>query len=286
MNSSSFNATLPSPSFSFYTACLDSLGSLIIFEVYAFINVLFLLPLYFFVLYLGFQRRRKATSHSDFFTYHMMLLEIVAAFGVLVYGLASITRNITALNVGLFSTCIIIPGQAVFHLLTCIERYLAVVHPVTYMRLREKGGVRIRNVSILCSWLLCFGWIGITEYSTSFPSVPIMCVTGISALGACFCSLSVLRVLKSPGPGEKVRVDQSKRRAFHIILAILGTLLLRCAGLLFGSCLIYFPLSVQDICMLFDAGHLLSLPSSSVLPLLFLHKTGKLGCCRHSSESG
>ncbi|KAI4794788.1 hypothetical protein KUCAC02_031839, partial [Chaenocephalus aceratus] len=41
-------------------------------------------------------------------------------------------------------------------------------------------------------------------------------------------------------PGEKVPVDQSKRRAFHIILAILGTLL----------------------------------SSGSVLPLLFLHETG------------
>ncbi|KAI4794790.1 hypothetical protein KUCAC02_031841 [Chaenocephalus aceratus] len=58
-----------------------------------------------------------------------MLLEVVAAFGVLVYGLASITRSISALKVGVFSTCTILPGQAAFRLLTCIERYLAVVPP-------------------------------------------------------------------------------------------------------------------------------------------------------------
>ncbi|KAJ4945169.1 hypothetical protein JOQ06_013705 [Pogonophryne albipinna] len=149
MNSSSVNTTLPSPSLSVHTACSDSLGSLIIFETPLSTSSSSSLSSSSSSTWVS-NGWRKATSHSDFFPYHTMLLEVVADFGVLVYGLASITRSISALKVGVFSTCTILPGQAAFRLLTCIERYLAVV-PRHLRAPRGKGEVRIRNISILCS---------------------------------------------------------------------------------------------------------------------------------------
>lgn len=53
-------------------------------------------------------------------------------------------------------------GEILFHILTCVERCLAVVHPVPYLRLKNKRGVRIQAVSTGCVWLLRFvgiGWI-------------------------------------------------------------------------------------------------------------------------------
>ncbi|KAF3837552.1 hypothetical protein F7725_005016 [Dissostichus mawsoni] len=134
-------------------------------------------------------------------------------------------------------------GQALFHLLTCVERYLAVVHPLTYLVLRQGGGVRIRNISIGCVWFLSFGYIAtwykdimhMHTYVTLCFLVFLICVLF-------FCSISVLYVLKRPGPGEgggtRERVDQSKQRAFYTIMAILGVLLLR-----FGANLIIYAMS-------------------------------------------
>ncbi|XP_078020848.1 uncharacterized protein LOC144459913 [Epinephelus lanceolatus] len=303
-SSSSFNVTgiltsLRPSNPSLYIECLSSMGSIAIFIVYTFTNIL-LLPLYFLILSMGFQQWRRqrsapaghSMSHSDVFTYHMVTVEIFGVVGSFLYCLSIFTETVTMLLVGMFVSCVIFPGQTLFHILTCAERYLAVVHPVTYMRLRESGGVRIRNICIMCAWLLIVGWVGVTYlHLPDFPSIPLLCMMGASAIVICFFCLSVLCVLIRPGPGEvgkdKEQVDQSKQRAFHIIRAITGVLLLRTVGLLVSFGLYYLQsLSTVDLCTLMDAGIFLTVPSSLVLPLLFLHKAGKLACCRCNTESG
>ncbi|XP_044040195.1 somatostatin receptor type 2-like [Siniperca chuatsi] len=306
-SSSSLNVTLvppPLPSSNssispLYVECLKSMASNVIFTMYTITNVL-LLPLYILILYMGFQRWRRqcsvpggqSTSHSDFFTYHIVAVEIFGVFGSLIYTLGIYTNGVTMLTFGMCVSCIIFPGQTLFHCLTCVERYLAVVHPITYMHMRETVGVRIRNISIVCVWLLSFGWIGLTIlYLPGFPAIPFLCMLGISLIVIFFCCLSVLCVLTHSGPGEvggtRERADQSKHRAFHIICAILGVLLLRFFGLLVILVLPHFHgIRLEDLCGLMDSGIYLTVPSSLVLPLLFLHKTGKLACCRHSVESG
>ncbi len=298
-SSSSFSVTLVHPPLfssnssisSFYLGCKQSMASNVIYTMYTITNVL-LLPLYILTLYLGFQLLKQQTaSHSDFFTYHMVTVEIFGVFGSLFYVLGIYANSETMLMLGVFVPCIIFPGQTLFHCLTCVERYLAVVHPVTYMRLRETGGVRIRNISILCVWLLNFGWMGVTHlYWSGFPVIPLLSMLGVSIIIIFFCCLSVLCVLTHPGPGEmgrdKGRVDQSKQRAFHIIMVILGVLLLRFLGLLVTFSLNNLQWINQEVlCALMDFGICLTVPSSLILPLLFLHKSGKLACCRNNTES-
>lgn len=298
-SSSSLNVTFVPPPSSLYEQCQHSLASIVIYTMYTFFSVL-LLPLYIFILYIGFQQWRyqrsgpsgQTMSHSDVFTFHLIIVETFGVFGTLIYTLGTFTNSMTVLMLGVFAFCIIFPGQTLFHLLTCVERYLAVVHPVPYIHLRETGGVRIRSISIGCVWLLCFGWLGVTIlYLPHFPVIPFLCLMSVSIIVVFFCCLSVLRVLTQPGPGMmgKVteRVDQSKQRAFHIIIAITGALLLRLVGLLVSFSFYNMPsIRIEDLCALLDFGILLTLPCSLVLPLLFLHKTGKLACCRNNTESG
>lgn len=303
-SSSSPNITLVSPpllssSSSLFEGCLKYIASSVIFSTYTFINVL-LLPLYILVLYMGFQRWRnqssgpagQSTSHSDIFTYHTVALEIFGVVGSFVYCLGIYTNSVVVLMFGVFISCVIFPGQTLFHLLTCVERYLAVVHPIAYMHLRETGGVRIRNISILCVWLVCFAWMGVTKlYLPSVAAIPLLCICGVSIIVIIFSCLSVLCVLTRSGPGEvgrnKERVDQSKQRAFHFICAILGALLLSFIGLLvsFGFAFLE-SIRQKDLCLWIDSAIFLMIPSSLVMPLLFLHKTGKLACCRPKARSG
>ncbi|KAK2863360.1 hypothetical protein Q5P01_002893 [Channa striata] len=282
-------------SFSDIQRCSSSSAAVLMALVYLFIKIFVLFPLSLLVLCLGLQRWRQqrsfaATSHSDIFTYHSAAMELIYVLGVCIYicglffGLSEITK------IGYYLYCIVFPGQTSIHILTCVERYLAVIHPLIYVRLKQSGGVRIRNISIGCVWLLCFGWIGVT--ALHFPDIPytqFFCLLALSFIAASFCNISVLCALIHPGPGKmggnREQVDQSKQRAFYTITAILGVLLLGFVGYLVCLAVVHLHAdNYLDHCLALVFGNMVTLPSSSVLPLLFLHRAGKLVCCNCSEK--
>ncbi|GLD68573.1 uncharacterized protein AKAME5_001988600 [Lates japonicus] len=116
-------------------------------------KVSLLLPLLIFILYIGHQRWQRqpssaATSHSDIFTYHLAAIELVFMLAIALYFCGSFTGLLWMTKAGFYVSALVIPGEICLHLLACVERYLAVVHPVTYMGLRQSAGVKIRNISI------------------------------------------------------------------------------------------------------------------------------------------
>ncbi|KAK2899518.1 hypothetical protein Q8A73_012647 [Channa argus] len=231
--------------------CSRSTTGVSIFTAFSITNIVVIFPMSFVVLYLGFRQWRQqcsiptavTTSNSDIFTYNMvtmLLIEVLASSLYCVGGYANIVEIITFLY-DFFCTMWSVKMQ--FHMLTCVERYLAVVHPVTYHGLKNKGGVRIRRLSIV-----------------------------------------------RPGPGEvggdKEQVNQLKLRAFHTITAIMGTLLLSVAGVLVCAAIYASALlKYNDSCVVMMSFVLFSVPSSLVLPLLYLHRAGKLPGGTHKNES-
>ncbi|KAI9524415.1 hypothetical protein NQZ68_018098 [Dissostichus eleginoides] len=71
--------------------CLISRPGSLIFLSFYITSTLLILPICIFVLYLGFQRWRQrsltssTTSHSDIFTFHMVLMELVDYSGFTLY---------------------------------------------------------------------------------------------------------------------------------------------------------------------------------------------------------
>lgn len=258
------------------------------FIVFTVIN-LHLIPLCILVLWLGFLRRTfqgsttsGATSHSDVLTYHMTAVDIVSALGSLFFCGSIFTCSQWMKMVGYYVYSFTYPGQTLLHCLTCVERYLAVVHPVTYRGLRVVGGVRIRNISIGCVLLICFGSLILTAlYFPSFPAAPTFAIFAFSIFVVIFCSLSVVHVMIGLGLGKVggTQIDPSKQRAFHTIMAVTGALALRSCGLMALN--INFELegtNGNDGCIILMTGVWMCLPSNLILPLLFLHKAGKLSC--------
>ncbi|KAM8746521.1 uncharacterized protein AB9X84_014747 [Acanthopagrus schlegelii] len=224
------------------------------------ISLLLLFPLFILVLCVGCQRWRKqrsaaaagpVTSHSDVFTFNMVVLELIGILGLCLNFFGAYNNQPDVLRVGSLMAAITVPGESLFHLLTCVERYLAVVHPVTYLGLKQTGGVRIRNLII---------------------------------------GLTALCVLIRPGPGEvggkRKPVDQSKQRALHTMMAVAGTLLLRFLGS-FVATITQFSSDLNDTdkCLVILSAAWFCLPSSLVLPLLFLHRAGKLPGWKHNTQA-
>lgn len=260
-----------------------------------FICYILLIPLCIYVLYLGFNRWRKqrsgstsdTSSHSDIITYNIVVMEMICVLGSCFYA-NGLFSNLITVKVALYLWDMTVTGQNLFHILTCIERYLAVVHPVVYLRLRQSGGVRIRNISIGCVWLISVGSLGLLFHPVkSFLQLGFFILSFITV---CFCSLSVLRVLILPGPGDVSRnrghVDQSKKRAFQSIMIILLALVIRLLSSVVNALQAETVLQPFCSCELMWTLGWLSWPSSLVLPLLFLHRAGKLPTCKTNTKAG
>lgn len=258
------------------------------------ISSIFFLPLFLFVFFVGYRQWKKrrlvssllTASHSDILTFHMAVLEIISFFALLLYVFASYAKRPLIFLVGMCILCMIAPGRMLFHLFTCVDRYLAVVHPVHYRGLKQAGGVRIRNISIGCVWLLCFGMPSLLQLDYKLYTQLTFVLLSISLVFVTFCSVSVLTVLIRPGPGDVGRnrrqVDQTKQRAFNAIMMILGALLLNFLGGLIVQ--VFFSTNLSDDPFLvMSCVSWFALPSMLVLPLLFLHRAGKLPSCKHGN---
>nr|XP_040038472.1 uncharacterized protein LOC120822696 [Gasterosteus aculeatus aculeatus] len=248
-------------------------------------SLLLVLPPCVYVVYLGLKQRRSGTaaSHSDVFTFHMVAIELMNIVGNL-FCCCGVLAGLPEMLVGIVFFAVHLCGQQLFHSLTCVERYLAVVHPVTYLGLKNQKGVRVRNVSIGCVWLLSFAntfALFVEKNDSNF--IYHYCALTFILIAVSFCSLSVLRVLIGPGPGAgaagRQRVDRAKMKAFYTIMVILVVLLVRAGGTVVTSVL-YNSAHVGEAekCTTWLSLTWFSLPSSLVLPLLFLHRAGKRLC--------
>ncbi|KAM3590214.1 uncharacterized protein V6R79_005933 [Siganus canaliculatus] len=291
----SVNSSVPPPHLNiyqhYYNCFITSTGKLNIVS-FTVTGVFLLLPLYVLVLHLGIQKWRQrrsgaALSHSDVFTCHMVVMELQSVLGFVLICCGVFTNESLLVMFGVIMISLNMSGQMYFHILTCVERYLAVVHPVTYRNLGKQKGVRIRNAAIVATWLMSFSEISVIFLEIKSDFI-YSCYLASAASAVCFCSLSVLCVLIRPAPGDgggaRLRVDRSKLRPFYTITAILGALLGRFGGSTVSTTLYRDPrLGPDGKCSLMLSMFWVGLPSSLVLPLLFLRQAFKRLCCKGPS---
>ena len=272
--------------------CFFSCPCNLIYFSYFTTFILLLLPVCVLVLYLGLQRWRQqrstsasAMTHSDSFIYHLVAMELVAVLGAALCCCGIYRYNFQITKVGHYLYSLTWSGETYFNILTCMERYLAVVHPIIYLGLRGERGVRIRNICIGCVWLLTT--VGLVPMSLGIVSFVVdFCLLILCLTVVIFCSLSVLCVLIRPGPGkqgeDRQRVDQSKQRVFYTVVAILVVVLWRCLwNLVWVS---FQVLGRSSECAIMVSEMWFNLPSSLALLLLFLHRTGRLACCKNNTK--
>lgn len=260
-------------------SCLMNRDSFVAYTVFLLGYFILPLPLVALVLHVIIQRWRSAmvtaTCHMDLFTYHMVLLELLAVAGGCVYYYCSITGNTQQWTAILSFIGV---DQCLFHLLACLDRYLAVAHPIRYMWTRQSAGIHLRNFAIGCAWLLgmpaCVMGDNRRIYSFSFQFSSLLFSSG---------TLCALFAISQSGPKRESR---DKQRALHAVAAITATLALRFLGNLIPVILqATVSLSLRQHCLVMTASLPTSLPTSLVMPLLFLQRAGKLPNCQNTSKS-
>lgn len=288
----SFNLSSVNISFPVILQCLVIRPSSIVYTVFFMINAVILIPTCTCIFYLGIrqwcQQRSVSSasmkSHTDILTYHMVFMELFGVVGF-IFCCYEVCCNVDILLVGYFIWTFSWFGETFFHLLICLERYLAVVHPITYLSLRTEQGIRIRNISIGSTWLLCFVGTILIKEDTIFVQLTI-CVIILTWLAISFCTLSVLCFLIRPGPGKqggnRGRLDQSRKKAFYTLISILGVVLLRCLWNIIWAGL--SETVVVNKCLVMMLGVWFNAPCTLVIPMLYLHKAGAFACCKCNSS--
>lgn len=291
------NSTLSPPLPSSTNSSADTIecftqASTLSLGLFAFFLLTNLLLSVFFVhvLYLCYQQRRRpaatcasAASCSNVFMYHYVTMQLLTFVGFTCHfsgGYVSVpAMRVQGGNV--WAACAL--GQAMLNGLTCLEHYLAVVHPLVYVGLRRAGEIRVRNVGSGCVWLLSLGWLLVNDFLSSSMLYVVLycCVMAAILVAICACSVSVLCALRRPGPGDvggpRERADPAKRRSLQTITAILGVMLFKFGGNLTG--MLTTALTPEDPrygCLVVLTAYWIDLPSALVLPLLFLHRVGRL----------
>lgn len=238
-----------------------------------------------FVLYIAFQQCRKEHSHSsttaqsDVFTFNMAAIQMVGVLGTSINTL-SVHVWPDLPKVGIWLQSIMTIGQTLLHVLACFERYLAVVHPISYLHLKKNGTI-MRNISIVVVWLFSIGMVCVQHYKIHvFGLLAIIFIGILSFMLVLFFCASVLYVLICPGPGEssggRKHIDQSKRSAFHTVAAITIALMFMFIPV-FVLYMVYLfgHLNESELC-LFGATILwIYFPSILVMPVLFLYHQTK-----------
>lgn len=273
-------------------SCMEATSGVINLSLVVAANVFVVLPLAALVLYFSVQRRLQsshlAASHSDHFTYYM-ICNVVLNFLGLALVCSGIIVDLTVLvDVGLFVFGSNLFAHMFFDTLTCAERYLAVVHPVTYRNLKNAKGVYTRYFAIGSFWLLSMTLAGVLYIiNAQVMSFIVLAFTMVSVVVVFFCSLSVICVLIRPAPGKVggvKKVDQSKLRALYIILMILVVMLIRMMVVLFIDFLYtLLQLDHKKMCDLIQPLYWSSLPSCVMPFVLFLQREGKTDfCCKNN----
>lgn len=294
-------SSFPNASFSPPLSCISTNMFLVLYDcmvskdgqvgliIYTSINIFIILPLCISVLYLGLQqwwqqRTRAPMNHIDAFTYNITISEIMNIMGFMCLCIAVHNNVQSVAGVGVTLFAVNLNGQMSFHTMICMERYLAVIHPITYLSLKKTNGVRKRNAAIVIIWLFNIMQTGFMFFKVNNYLIFLyLCIITLFLVIVSFSSLYVLYALLHSKPGEggsRSQLDQSKIKAFYIMVVIVGVLMVRFVGQC-CSTLLYILLDVGEgpKCLLLLCLVWFSFPSSLPLPLLFMYRMGRLRCC-------
>ncbi|KAI5617503.1 hydroxycarboxylic acid receptor 2-like, partial [Silurus asotus] len=133
-----------------------------------------------------------------------------------------IIRNYTCLRVIYFFLSMFWSGRPLVQTCICTEQYLAVRHPIIFLRYK---GIKYRIAAVVAVWFILTGYAVYNQISQTFPDPFINSVFIITLLVISFCCVSVLFALKHPGPGDthtgRDVGNRQKRNAFNTIFSAL-----------------------------------------------------------------
>ncbi|XP_071378445.1 proteinase-activated receptor 3 [Centroberyx affinis] len=201
-----------------YEGCKDMPAIIICYLCLQFINMFLGIPANIMVLWL-IHKNKGDSSTSDIFILHLAVLDVFFCLipplelANIVYLTTSSTWYVLRFFYGikdsspLFLSCI------------CLDRYMAVLHPITFTELKDR---RHRAVLATVVWLVTLAYAAakcvgnIVKFELAFTVMILAAFTFML-----FCNIAILWALRQSGPGRD-EMHPVKKRAFKMVLIILA----------------------------------------------------------------
>ncbi|XP_067280768.1 uracil nucleotide/cysteinyl leukotriene receptor-like [Pseudorasbora parva] len=272
MNNSTVNFTAPEASTNSTTQSFELIDSL---EICGYtICLLFGLPTHSYIIWLIVTGTGSGVA-SEFFTLNLSVCEIGNCLNVLIRGLSFYFFSLSTLRAFLLG--LVITGRPLCQCLMCVERYVAVVHPVTFLKYKP---LRYRLICCTAAWILILGCCFVCLFvldnleHTLFFSLQFLLLSSVQL----FCLVAVLRALKQSGPGERGTEQKEgnhmKRRAFYLILITTVSMTIMYVPYIVAG--VVTILKHHVISALWSICLICYVLAGFVQPILYLHRAGKL----------
>lgn len=230
-------------------------------------------------------RRSTALSPNDFFMLNLSTMDavflvfippgIMNHFIWMYWDFEAVWNSVYALNSS---------GRPLLMACTCLDCYLAVVHPVVYHK-RKGLAPRVVIAGIVWTLTIASGIAYFLVYKLYYSMFPVV-VFLIAFVIIVVCDGFIIHTLKKSGPGRN-NIHPQKQRAIQTVIFSLVMVVISYLPpiLLF---LIGGPLMPSDKMFICTIGIPITVTStlgSVVMPLLYLYNAGKLdflkvGCCK------
>lgn len=162
---------------------------------------------------------RNSTLKTELLIFNILFTDIISILLTLfsIPILLSSSSSIIDFKVVYFFYNIYLSSYPQFQFGLCFERYMAVVHPVTYLKYRV---MRYKLIWLVLVWamavVICvINFIFFNPYLLLLILMLIVCMET-------FFSFSILKVLKCSSPGDRRRTQENnlKKRAFIIVVLL------------------------------------------------------------------
>ncbi|XP_026098329.1 proteinase-activated receptor 3-like [Carassius auratus] len=217
-NSSQQPLNISSGEKTLYSSCADIPAVLIFYLVMQFINMFLGIPTNIMVLWL-IRKNKGNSSTSDIFIGHLAMLD---TFFCLVPPLE--LANIFYLTTS-SSTWYVLrffygikDSSPLFLSCICLDRYMAVLHPITFTKLKDRHH---RSVCAGITWFITLVYAA-AKCVGNIPNFEKVFTVMILATFAfmLFCNISILWALRQSAPGRD-ETHPTKKKAFKTVLIIL-----------------------------------------------------------------
>ncbi|XP_026153687.1 proteinase-activated receptor 3 [Mastacembelus armatus] len=265
-----------------YEQCKKMPAVLIWYLSLQFINMFMGIPANLMVLWLTYKNRADSST-SDIFILHLAVLDVLFCLipPLELVNIVFLTTSSTWYVLRFFYG--IKDSSPLFLSCICLDRYVAVVHPIIFTELKDR---QHRAVLAMLVWLITLAYATAKCVGTivNFEKVfTVMILTAFTFM--VYCNITILWVLRQSGPSRD-EMHPVKKRAFKIVLIILAIIVFN-----------YFPpvalFPFQDYfshdvfhCYIHYIAFGLMDFSSSIQPMLYLSKEKlllSLRCCKTST---